>query len=110
LVTYHERARTSASRPKTFKEFEIDAEEVSIGSSPSRAPQRGDQKMAKRALAFGARFKGNGRTVKVRKDDRSAKSYEVEVTKQGRRSQRRQHDDLGGALKDFASSWRSRLN
>jgi hypothetical protein len=65
--------------------------------------------MAKRALAFGARFKGNGRTVKVRKDGRSGKSYEVEITKNGRRSQR-QHDDLGGALKDFASSWRSRLH
>ena len=66
--------------------------------------------MAKRALAFGARFKGNGRTVKVSKNAKSSKGYEVEVTKSGRRSQSRQHDDLGGALKDFASSWRSRLN
>ena len=66
--------------------------------------------MAKRALAFGARFKGNGRTVKVTKTSRSAKGYEVAVEKTGRRTQRRQHDELGGALKDFASSWRSRLN
>ena len=66
--------------------------------------------MAKRALAFGARFKGNGRTVKVRKDGRTAKSYEVEVSRKGRGKDRRRHDDLGGALADFASSWRSRLH
>ena len=66
--------------------------------------------MAKRALAFGARFKGNGRTVKVQKDGRSKGSYEVEVSRKGRGTERRQHEDLGGALKDFASSWRSRLH
>ncbi len=65
--------------------------------------------MAKRAFAFGARFKGNGRTVKIRKDGRSRESYVVEVTNKGRSTQR-QHDDLGGALKDFASSWRARLH
>lgn len=66
--------------------------------------------MAKRALAFGARFKGNGRTVTVRKDARSRDGYEVEVKRSGKRAQRRQHGDLGGALKDFASSWRGRLH
>ena len=65
--------------------------------------------MAKRALAFGARFKGRGRTVEVRKDGRSSRSYEVEV-KSGKRRSRRQHDELGGALRDFAASWRGRLH
>lgn len=64
--------------------------------------------MAKRALAFGARFKGNGRTVTVRKDGRTRDGYEVEIARHGRSPQRRRHGDLGGALKDFASSWRAR--
>ena len=64
--------------------------------------------MAKRALAFGARFKSEGRSVTVRKDARSRSGYEVEVQRSGKSAKRRQHGDLRGALADFAASWRAR--
>ncbi len=66
--------------------------------------------MAKRALTFGARFKNKGRSVSVKQSPRNSKGYEVEIRRDGRRTRRSQHDDLGSAVKDFAASWRARLN
>ena len=66
--------------------------------------------MAKRALAFGARFSSKGRSVSVKKSQRKPKGYEVEIRRDGRRTRRSQHDDLGSAVKDFAASWRARLH
>ena len=64
--------------------------------------------MAMRPLAFGVRLRDRGRTVAVRQD---ARRYVVEDTRAGGGpKRRREHDSLGGALRDLAATWRSRLN
>ena len=66
--------------------------------------------MAMRPLAFGARFADKGRTVQVKASPKDPQRYVVEVTRKGQKTRRREHASLGGAVKDFASSWRGRLN
>ena len=66
--------------------------------------------MAVRPLAFGAHFKKNGRSVRVRKDEATARGYIVEVGRVGKKPQARDHGTLQGALRDFAASWRARLH
>ncbi len=64
---------------------------------------------ARRPLSFGIRYRDKGRTVRVRASKRDPRRYVVEVGTRGK-SQRREHGSLGGALRDFAASWRSRLH
>ena len=66
--------------------------------------------MAVRPLAFGARLRDKGRTVSVRINDRDARGYVVEDSGKGRKTKRRDHTSLGGALKDLAKTWRGRLH
>jgi hypothetical protein len=66
--------------------------------------------MAVRPLAFGARLRDKGRTVRVRTHDRDARRYVVEDSGAGRATKRRDHPTLAGALKDLAKTWRGRLN
>ena len=66
--------------------------------------------MAMRPLAFGARFVDKGRTVRVKAKGKEPQRYVVEVSRTGQKTRRREHASLGGAVKDFASSWRGRLN
>lgn len=66
--------------------------------------------MARRPLTFGARFKENGRTVRVAASPRDPARYTVEVSKRGQKPLRREHGSLPAALRDFAQAWRDRLN
>ena len=66
--------------------------------------------MAVRPLAFGARLRDKGRTVRVRSHEKDARRYVVEDSDTGRATKRREHPDLQGALRDLASTWRGRLN
>jgi hypothetical protein len=66
--------------------------------------------MALRPLAFGIRFRDRDRTLRVRMNDGSARSYLVEETRRGRPALRRSHGSLTSALRDFAASWRARLH
>lgn len=63
--------------------------------------------MALRPLVFGARLKEKGRSVRVR----AGKSgYVVEESRSGRKTRKREHASLEGALSDMAASWRKRLH
>ncbi len=68
--------------------------------------------MATRPLAFGVRLhdKGRGRTIRVLQDRRDPRRYRVEESRNGGKTQQREHDSLSGALRDLASSWRKRLH
>jgi len=66
--------------------------------------------MAIRPLAFGARFREKGRTVKVYKGDRNTKPYVVEVHRDGKKGTRSEHASLASAVQDFARAWRGRLH
>ena len=66
--------------------------------------------MARRPLTFGLKFRDRGRTVRVRASGRNPKSYVVEDRRVGGRGREREHASLSGALRDFASTWRGRLN
>ena len=66
--------------------------------------------MAIRPLAFGARFREKGRSVKVYAGDRDAKRYVVEVRRDGKRVRRSEHASVPSAVQDFARAWRSRLH
>ena len=66
--------------------------------------------MATRPLAFGLRFKDKGRTVRVQTRGQQRRRFVVEERRAGDRARRREHEDLGGALRDFAKSWRNRLH
>ena len=66
--------------------------------------------MASRPLAFGARLRHKGRTVKVRQQSENSREYVLEDSAQGRSTRRRDHPTLGGALQDLASTWRGRLH
>ncbi len=63
--------------------------------------------MATKPLAFGIRLRDKGRTVKVRQVERK---YVVEDARDSRRTRRREHASLSGAIRDAASTWRQRLN
>jgi hypothetical protein len=71
---------------------------------------REDEFMASRPLAFGIRYREKGRTVRVRASERDPRRYVVEVGTGRGRKRRREHSSLGGALRDFAASWRARLH
>ena len=66
--------------------------------------------MASRPLAFGARLRHKGRTVKVRQQSRDPRAYALEDSREGRPTRRRDHPSLGAALRDLASTWRGRLH
>jgi hypothetical protein len=66
--------------------------------------------MASRPLSFGVRFRDKGRTVRVRAHEGSPNRYVLEVRRRGRKTERREHASLAGALRDFAASWRQRLH
>jgi hypothetical protein len=64
--------------------------------------------MAVRPLAFGARLRHGGRTLRVRLGD--ARGYVVEDSDPRRATRRRDHLALDGALRDLARTWRARLH
>ena len=66
--------------------------------------------MARRPLAFGVRFRDKGRTLRVRGYHGSERGYAVEDARPGRPVRLRAHGTLAGALRDFAATWRARLN
>jgi hypothetical protein len=66
--------------------------------------------MARRPLAFGARFRAGDRTLKVRPRGGPEAGYVIEESRRGRSTTRRDHASLAGALRDLAQSWRNRLN
>jgi len=66
--------------------------------------------MAVRPLAFGARLRHGGRTLRVRRSDRDARGYVIEDSDPLRTTRRRDHVALEGALRDLARTWRARLN
>jgi hypothetical protein len=66
--------------------------------------------MALKPFAFGVRLRDKGRTVRVIQDARDPKKFRVADSRKGGKSRQREHDSLGGALRDAASTWRGRLN
>ena len=65
--------------------------------------------MAVRPFAFGVRLRDRERTARLRQDSKGARRWVVE--NEGRQgTRRREHTTLEGALRDLASSWRSRLH
>ncbi len=68
--------------------------------------------MAIRPLAFGVKLRDrrSDRTVRVLQDQRDPRRYRVEESRDGGKTQQREHDSLSGALRDLASSWRKRLH
>ena len=66
--------------------------------------------MATRPLAFGVCLRDKDRTLRVRADIRRPQRYVVEDSRLGRPTRQREHGSLSGALKDLASTWRSRLH
>jgi hypothetical protein len=66
--------------------------------------------MATRPLAFGVRFRHQGRTVQVRADARDPRRYVVEHSRRRGAAERREHGSLASALRDFARLWRGRLH
>ena len=65
--------------------------------------------MASRPLTFGVRLRDKGRTVNMRAHDRDGR-YVVEEIRNGRKTRRKVHPTLAGALKDTAKTWRKRLH
>jgi hypothetical protein len=66
--------------------------------------------MAVRPFAFGVRLRQGSRTVRVRQNQRDARRYVVEDTRERGETRRRDHGSLDGALRDLARTWRGRLN
>lgn len=66
--------------------------------------------MALRPFTFGVRLRDGNRTVKVRANARDPKRYVVEDSHRGSKTRHKDHSTLGSALRDAASTWRSRLN
>ena len=66
--------------------------------------------MATRPLAFGARFRHQGRTLRVHGTHAEGRGFVVEDHRSGRPTRRRAHPSLAEALRDFAASWRARLH
>ncbi len=66
--------------------------------------------MALKPLAFGVRFSDKGRSVRVRSQGQRPGCYVVEDRPKGRGIRQREHSSLNGALRDFAATWRQRLN
>ena len=66
--------------------------------------------MGVRPFAFGARLRHGDRTVSVRQNRADAKRYVLEDSRARGKTRRRDHATLEAALRDLASTWRSRLN
>jgi hypothetical protein len=66
--------------------------------------------MAVRPFAFGVRLRDGSRTVRVRTKTGDPDRYVLEDRRSGGRGKRREHATLTTALKDLASTWRSRLH
>jgi hypothetical protein len=66
--------------------------------------------MAIRPFTFGVRLRERGRTIDVRAPAGSTGYFVVEDSEEGRQTVRRVHPSLGDALKDTATTWRSRLH
>ena len=67
--------------------------------------------MAARPLAFGLRFRHQGRTVRVAAHEREPQRWLVEHGRpRAGAPERREHGSLASALRDFARVWRGRLN
>lgn len=66
--------------------------------------------MAVRPLAFGVRLRDGGRTIRVRREAQGSRRYVVEDSGADRGTRRRGHASLQDALRDLASTWRSRLH
>jgi len=66
--------------------------------------------MATRPLAFGVRFHGKDRTLRVHGAHGKGRGFVIEDTRSGRPPSRRVHPSLTDALRDFAASWRARLH
>ena len=64
--------------------------------------------MARKPLTFGIRLRDKGRTLRVEQAT-GRRGYVVEDSRDGK-AKRRSHPSLGGALRDAASTWRSRLH
>ena len=64
--------------------------------------------MATRPLAFGVKLRDRrrGRTIRVLQDQRDPRRYRVEDSRNGGKTQQREHDSLSGALRDLAPRWR----
>ncbi len=67
--------------------------------------------MSTRPLTFGIRFrdKEKGRTLRIEGNSLGGGRYVVEDSRRDR-TNRRDHPSLSEALKDFAATWRGRLN
>ena len=65
--------------------------------------------MALKPLTFGVRLKEGNRTVKVRAQGRG-NGYVVEDSRGEEAKRHRDHSTLQGALRDLATTWRSRLH
>jgi hypothetical protein len=66
--------------------------------------------MATRPLAFGLRYRHQGRTVRVRADARDPRRYVVEHSRARAAAEHHEHGSLLEALRDFARIWRGRLH
>jgi hypothetical protein len=56
------------------------------------------------------RDKSTGRTVRVLQNQRDPRRYRIEDSRQGGKTQQREHASLSDALRDLASTWRGRLH
>lgn len=65
--------------------------------------------MAIRPFAFGVRLRDKSRTVRVIQT-KDAKGYVLKDCDTKRKPRTRKHTTLEGAMKDAASTWRSRLH
>ena len=63
--------------------------------------------MALRPLAFGVRLRDKDRTLRVFKEGGASRRYVVEDSRAARKSRKREHGSLAGALKDAATTWRT---
>ena len=66
--------------------------------------------MASRPFAFGVRLRDRDRTVRVTRTGKTGSGYAIEDSRQGKSTRRREHANLGDALRDLASPGRGRLH
>ena len=65
--------------------------------------------MGLKPFTVGICLREQGRTLRVRQDSKQ-RGYVVEDARKGSRAKTRSHGSLGGAIRDAAVTWRSRLN
>jgi hypothetical protein len=66
--------------------------------------------MARKAFTFGIRLRDKERTLKLRQDPKKPRRYVVEDSRRGSATKQREHGSLGSAIRDAATTWRSRLH